>query len=131
MHIMTSSAAIHTIPQESGPLRARWLVERKKPDVDALLEILNEHGVEYAVTGSAAAMLHGVMLEPGDLDITPAPGHDNLARLAHVLDTIDARYEDAGFGPTPRDTACRRVNLLPHRFVLERVCVGELWRESE
>jgi hypothetical protein len=74
-------------------------VERKKPDVEALLEILNEHEVEYVVTGSAAAMLHGVVLDPGDLDITPALDRDNLDRLRSVLEAIHARqYEDASFG---------------------------------
>jgi len=74
-------------------------VERKKPDIEALLEILNEHKVEYVVTGSAAAMLHGVVLDPGDLDITPALQHDNLDRLRGVLEAIHARqYENASFG---------------------------------
>ncbi len=74
-------------------------VERKKPDVEALLEILNQHGVHYVVTGSAAAMLHGVALEPGDLDITPALDHDNLDRLRRVLEAIHARqYENMAFG---------------------------------
>lgn len=74
-------------------------MERKKPDVEALLEILNEHEVEYLVTGSAAAMLHGVVLDPGDLDITPALDHDNLDRLRCVLEAIHARqYENASFG---------------------------------
>jgi hypothetical protein len=74
-------------------------VERRKPDVDALLRILNEHRVDYVVTGSAAAMLHGVALEPGDLDITPALDYENLDCLRSVLKAIHARqYEDAGFG---------------------------------
>ena len=74
-------------------------MERKKPDVEALLAILNEHEVEYVVTGSAAAMLHGVVLDPGDLDITPALHHDNLDRLRRVLEAIHARqYENASFG---------------------------------
>jgi hypothetical protein len=74
-------------------------VERKKPDVEALLEILNEREVEYVVTGSAAAMLHGVVLDPGDLDITPALDHDNFDRLRSVLEAIHARqYESASFG---------------------------------
>lgn len=74
-------------------------MERTKPDVEALLEVLGEHGVEYVVTGSAAALLHGVDLEPGDLDITPSLGHANLTRLGRVLESIHARqYEDAGFG---------------------------------
>ena len=74
-------------------------MERNKPDVEALLAILNEHDVEYVVTGSAAAMLHGVGLDPGDLDITPALHHDNLDRLRRVLEAIHARqYENASFG---------------------------------
>ena len=74
-------------------------MERKKPHFEVLLEILNEHEVEYVVTGSAAAMLHGVVLEPVDLDITPALHHDNLDRLRHVLEAIHARqYENASFG---------------------------------
>jgi hypothetical protein len=47
--------------------------------------------VRYIVTGSAAAMLHGVELTPGDLDVTPALDRDNLARLAEVLTAINAR----------------------------------------
>lgn len=74
-------------------------MERNKPDVEALLAILNEHDVEYVVTGSAAAMLHGVGLDPGDLDITPALHRDNLDRLRRVLEAIHARqYENASFG---------------------------------
>jgi hypothetical protein len=74
-------------------------MERKKPDVEALLDILSQHAVDYVVTGSAAALLHGVALEPGDLDITPALDHENLDRLRRVLEAIHARqYRDAAFG---------------------------------
>jgi hypothetical protein len=55
--------------------------------------------VRYVVTGSAAAMLHGVPLVPGDLDVTPALDPENLARLADVLAAIDARQDpDLPFG---------------------------------
>lgn len=74
-------------------------MERKKPDVETLLDILNQHAVDYVVTGSAAALLHGVALEPGDLDITPALDRENLERLRRVLEAIHAsQYEDAAFG---------------------------------
>jgi hypothetical protein len=74
-------------------------LERKRPDVDALVEVLNEYKVEFVVTGSVAAMLYGVVLDPGDLDITPALDHDNLERLSRMLEAIHAhQYEDAPFG---------------------------------
>jgi hypothetical protein len=99
-------------------------LSREPPNVPLLLKVLNEHHVEYLVTGSAAAMLHGVGVEPGDLDITPALDRENLARLAHVLKIIDARQDpDGKFGqweieadgerrwveraPTPQDFAAR------------------------
>jgi hypothetical protein len=51
------------------------------------------------VTGSGAAMLHGVELVPGDLDVTPALDRENLERLAAVLRAIRARQApDGPFG---------------------------------
>lgn len=99
-------------------------VRRQPPDIGVLVRLLNEHGVRYVVTGSAAAMLHGVALEPGDLDITPALDRDNLERLATVLRLIEAHQDpEMGFGrwelqsdgeqrwmarePTPEDVASR------------------------
>jgi predicted nucleotidyltransferase len=101
-------------------------LKREPPDVRVLLKLLNDHGVRYVVTGSAAAMLHGVALEPGDLDITPARDQDNLQRLAGVLAIIEAsRDPDGAFGqwetgadgeqhwverePTPQDIAARET----------------------
>lgn len=74
-------------------------LKRQPPDVTALLRVLGEARVNYVVTGSAAAMLHGVRLVPGDLDITPARDVDNLTRLAAVLESIEARQDpSAPFG---------------------------------
>jgi hypothetical protein len=74
-------------------------LKREPPDVTTLLGLLSEAGVNYVVTGSAAAMLHGVPLVPGDLDITPALDVGNLTRLAAVLDSIEARQDpSAPFG---------------------------------
>lgn len=79
-------------------------LEREPPDVVTLLGLLSEAGVKYVVTGSAAAMLHGVPLVPGDLDITPATDVDNLTRLAAVLESIEARQDPrAPFGHWKRE----------------------------
>ena len=73
--------------------------KRQPPDVPALLGVLGDASVGYVVTGSAAAMLHGVPLVPGDLDITPALDVENLMRLAVVLESIEARQDPlAPFG---------------------------------
>jgi hypothetical protein len=80
-------------------------LKRDPPNVRALVGLLNDHEVRYVVTGSVAAMLYGVALEPGDLDITPARDYEDLARLAHVLGLIEARqYADEPFGEWETDT---------------------------
>jgi len=73
--------------------------KRRPPDVPTLLRVLGEAEIEYVVTGSAAAMLHGVRLVPGDLDIAPALDVVNLMRLAQVLESVEARQDPrAPFG---------------------------------
>ncbi len=67
------------------------MTAREPPQVAALLARLDAGGVRHVVSGSVAAMLHGVALEPGDLDVVPATDADNLARLADVLRALDAR----------------------------------------
>ena len=53
----------------------------------------------YVVTGSVAALLHGVPLQPGDLDVTPARDRENLERLTRALLELEARqYPDEPFG---------------------------------
>ena len=99
-------------------------IARRPPDIGLLLAALDAHGVRYVVTGSAAAMLHGVALVAGDLDITPALDRENLTLLAAALADIDARQDpEAPFGrwqpqpeaeqrwvlhePTPEEIAAR------------------------
>lgn len=46
--------------------------------------------MRFIITGSVAALLHGVPLEPGDLDVTPALDRENLERLAAALTELEA-----------------------------------------
>lgn len=69
---------------------------RAPVDVAACVRALERHDVRFVITGSVAARLHGVALEPRDLDIVPDLEPGNLARLFRVLDEIEATPE--GFG---------------------------------
>lgn len=72
---------------------------RQPPAVARLLAVLDSHDVLYVVTGSSAALLHGVALTPGHLDVTPALDTGNLERLARALVELDAsQYPDEPFG---------------------------------
>jgi hypothetical protein len=58
---------------------------------ERILEVLAAHDVDYVMIGGLAAAVHGSDLVTGDVDITPATGDANLARLSRALDELDAR----------------------------------------
>ena len=102
-----------------------------RPNVRSLLTMLSQHGVEFVLTGSVAAMAYGVTLVPSDLDIAPALDRDNLQRLATLLRELTAkpkyvpswtrglsREECDRWEPKPADE-----RNLDHRFVTSQ---GEL-----
>ena len=62
------------------------------PDLAVLLQLLEEHAVDFVVGGSVAAMAHGTPdVEPADLDIIPATDAENLRRLTSALDALGAQ----------------------------------------
>lgn len=85
---------MHSNHQPEG--RTALSLERPPPDLASLFRLLADHEVVFVVTGSTAALLHGVELTPGDLDITPALDVPNLTRLAAALAAIDARPNPDG-----------------------------------
>jgi len=74
---------VHVDPNEGpqpGPFRP-----------DALAAVLNRHAVDYVVVGGIAAIRHGSRRATRDLDVVPAPSHENYQRLAQALREIDAQ----------------------------------------
>jgi hypothetical protein len=69
-----------------------------------ILEILEQHGVEYVVVGGVAAVLQGAPLTTFDIDALVRVDRGNAARLAEALAVLEARYrENAALRPTPED----------------------------
>ena len=52
---------------------------------------LAAYNVHYVLTGSLAAALYGVPVQPRDFDIAPERTPDNLQRLADLLAAWNAR----------------------------------------
>ncbi len=94
-------------------------------DPVAILETLNRHGVAYVVIGGFAATAHGSPLPTVDVDVTPEPSRENLARLAHALTDLGARVRVDGI---PEGLAfSRSVKTLAATSVLNLItCLGEL-----
>ena len=59
-----------------------------------IYQILNSFGVEYVVIGGMAQTLQGLVIKTDDVDICPASGEENLARLAEALDKLEATEWD-------------------------------------
>jgi hypothetical protein len=77
-------------------------------DIQGILERLAAEAVDYIVIGGVAVGFHGYVRATKDLDIVPAPGRQNLDRLAAVLRALQAELDgagdfDAGEMPDPLD----------------------------
>jgi hypothetical protein len=99
------------------------------PDIPALLEALDRHGVRYVLTGSVAALAYGVDTgRPGDLDVTPALDRDNLRRLAGLLEEIEAGLDpDDPFGRWETRPDGER-KWVADEATPERVAERAMWR---
>jgi hypothetical protein len=65
-------------------------------DPDGLLQVLHRYEVRYVLIGGLAAALRGSATPTFDVDITPAAGPDNLARLSAALTELGARIRVDG-----------------------------------
>jgi hypothetical protein len=77
-------------------------------DIQGLLEQLAAATVDYIVIGGVAVGFHGYVRATKDLDVVPAPGRQNLGRLAALLRSLNAELDgagdfDAGELPDPLD----------------------------
>jgi predicted nucleotidyltransferase len=70
-------------------------------DIQGILEALDVEGVDYLLIGGVAVGFHGYVRATKDVDIVPSPDPENLARLAAVLQELEAEVEGGEeFGET-------------------------------
>jgi predicted nucleotidyltransferase len=60
--------------------------------ISAILRALAEAGVEFIVVGGVAAVLNGAPVNTFDLDVVHGRNRANVARLAPLLDSMDAIF---------------------------------------
>ena len=68
---------------------------------EAILRVLQAHGVRFLVIGAVAAIAQGYPLPTEDLDLTPARDADNLERLAAALRELGAELRGGRGGHMP------------------------------
>ena len=66
---------------------------------DEILRVLAEHRVDFIVIGGTAAYMQGSPLLTEDVDVVPATGPENLARLSAALNALEAKVRAAGIEP--------------------------------
>jgi predicted nucleotidyltransferase len=64
-------------------------------DLERIVRTLAEHEVRFVVIGAYGALAHGSNLPTEDVDVTPDPSADNLARLSDALRALGARIRTA------------------------------------
>jgi predicted nucleotidyltransferase len=78
-----------------------------------ILELLEQHGVEYVVVGGVAAVLQGAPVTTFDIDALVKIDPDNIERLVKVLASLDARFrERRDLRPTRSDLSAGGHLLL-------------------
>jgi hypothetical protein len=94
-------------------------------ELEPLIGALARHRVRFVITGSVAALAHGVDLHPGDLDIAPALDDQNLNALSGLLGELGAKPKHVpSWQKGPSREACEAWFHRPateanldHRFV--------------
>lgn len=77
-----------------------------------ILELLEQHGVEYVVVGGVAAVLQGAPVTTFDLDALIKVDPRNVDRVAGALAALDARYREHGGLRPSRDDVAAGGHLL-------------------
>jgi hypothetical protein len=65
-------------------------------DPEAILRVLDKHGVLSVVVGGVAAVIHGSPTTTLDIDLVPKPDRANLDRLSDALRELGARIRAEG-----------------------------------
>jgi hypothetical protein len=78
-------------------------------NAEAIIAVLNAHGVDYVVIGAFAAQAFGAPIPPTlDIDFTPSSSPENLRRITEALRELGARLRVASvpdgvaFDPAPQ-----------------------------
>ncbi len=66
-----------------------------------ILELLDQHGVEFVVVGGVAAVLQGAPITTFDIDMLVKLDDANAERLVGVLTELEARYRERPLADAP------------------------------
>ena len=106
------------------------------PSFREILEVLNQHQIEFIVVGGVAAVIHGAPTTTFDLDTLVRLNEANAERLARALSKLEARFRErrTTIRPTVEDILAGGHLLLMTRagpldvlgFIVAKMMYGKL-----
>ena len=101
-----------------------------QPDYKELLELLNEHKVEYLIVGGYALAFHGAPRFTGDIDVFVRPDQENAKRVLDALSDFGFAFSNLSVDDFSSPDQVVQLGFPPVRIDLITSISGVSWNEA-
>ena len=101
-----------------------------QPDFRDLLELLNEHKVEYLIVGGYALAFHGAPRFTGDIEILVRPDRENAHRVIGALAAFGFQFPDLTAQDFENPNKVVQLGVPPVRIDIITSISGVTWPEA-
>jgi hypothetical protein len=101
-----------------------------QPDFRELLELLNEHKVEYLIVGGYALAFHGAPRFTGDIDLFVRPDAQNAQRVLQALSAFGFQFPNLTIDDFQNPNKVVQLGVPPVRVDLITSITGVSWAEA-
>ena len=102
-----------------------------QPDFRDLLELLNEHKVEYLIVGGYALAFHGAPRFTGDIDVFVRPAPKNAERILSALTAFGFQFSNLDIEDFQTPDKVVQLGVPPVRVDLITSISGVTWEEAQ
>ena len=102
-----------------------------QPDFRDLLELLNEHKVEYLIVGGYALAFHGAPRFTGDIDVFVRPAPENAKRILSALTAFGFQFSNLDIEDFQTPDKVVQLGVPPVRVDLITSISGVTWEEAQ
>ena len=100
-------------------------------DFKELLELFNEHKVEYMIVGAYALAYHGVPRFTGDIDILVRPSSPNTQRVLSALADFGFSSLNLTIDDFQKPNSVVQLGAPPVRIDIITTITGVVWEEAD
>ena len=103
----------------------------EQKDFKELLELFNEHRVEYIIVGAYALAYHGVPRFTGDIDIFVHASDENARKILSALGGVGFSYQNLTIEDFKDPDSVVQLGVPPVRIGLITSITGVDWEEAD